>query len=101
MLNSANRANEAVNKCIVDVLLKDPMFKIVWESVENKVQLKAAMVNIVQHQIEEYAGNRPIEPDVKVVLQFPDSISSYKELYWKDKLTGALYPIEIRRKDGN
>lgn len=98
MLNSANRAKEAATQ-VIQMLMKDSMFGIVWESYDDKAVMKRKIENVIQQQIEEYAGNRPIEPEMKVVLTFPDNYSNYKELFWKDSY-GNLTAIKLVRIDG-
>lgn len=103
MVNANQRARTIAGKAIA-FLREDSVFDTVYDGIdiERKERIFDKIVLFVERELEEYAGNRPITPKTRVVLEWPDASWTSCDNYIRNKMTGELIPVEIKRKqNGN
>lgn len=98
MSKKQERARQIAVRAI-SIICEDDSIALMWRGSDE--QFKKSVIDKISvfasQQIEEYAGTLPYEPRKKIILQMPDEISS-SELYLKNKTTGDLVCVELRKK---
>lgn len=99
MFKSQQRAEDAATKVYLRIK-KMPGIGFLFDNLDQEVrtELLKSFTNIIEKEILEYAGERPIQPDTRAILVYPENIFT-RYTYIRDAESRALIPIAIVRED--